>query len=68
MKRPHIDDLLSVAEWLDEHGDGDETLACARVATWMRWYAQNSEERRAAREGGCSVRYLRQIRREEGLA
>ncbi len=62
MKRPSLADMEMAADWLDcnEGADG-ESEACWRVATWLRVSAQDAEERAAAREAGCSVRYLRKI-------
>ncbi len=66
MKRPCVEDLETAADWLsyNEGGEG-EAEACSRVATWLRAYARESEERLTARRAGCSVGYLRKILADE---
>lgn len=60
MKRPCLEDIEQAAIWLDlNEGSDGEAETCSRVATWLRWHAQNSEERSMAREAGCTVKYLR---------
>jgi hypothetical protein len=60
MKRPGLDDIEVAAMWLEvNEGDDGEAESCSRVATWLRTYARESEERAAARQVGCSVKYLR---------
>ena len=60
MKRPCLDDIETAADWLEyNEGKDGEAEACSRVATWLRAYARESEERSAARQIGCTVKYFR---------
>lgn len=53
------------ADWLETYEDvpGEEEAerACKHVATWLREYARKSEDRRVAREAGCTVAYARKF-------
>lgn len=66
MKTPTPDDMEMAADWLIcNEGPNGESEACSRVATWLRSYALDAEVRKAAREAGCSVKYLRKIMARE---
>lgn len=66
---PDIEAMEIAAEWLEVRGPAggteqpEEVRACKHVATWLRQYGLKCEERAAAREMGCSVKYLRWMRR-----
>lgn len=60
MKHPCIEDMETAAEWLRfNEGDNGEREACSRVATWLGMYALKTQERSAARQVGCTVKYFR---------
>lgn len=64
---PDIEAMELAAEWLETYEEvpgiegRNEAEACRHVATWLRQYGRKCEERSAAREMGCSVRYLRRM-------
>jgi hypothetical protein len=70
MMCPDIEAMEIAAEWLEtyeaEPGGEEAERCCKHVATWLRQYGRKCEERAAAREMGCSVRYLRRMVRGVG--
>jgi hypothetical protein len=65
MKRPCLEDIETACMWLEANeGEDGESEACSRVATWLASFARSAELRSAAREAGCSVKYLRKIIKE----
>lgn len=67
MKTPAMDDLLDAASLLRGEQPEDPTAA-SRVATWLSWYAREIEDRKIARQVGCSLKYLRKMREEDAKA
>ncbi len=59
MKTPCRADLEEAAAAL--RGKDVPADVCSRVATWLSAFARDSDDRRRARELGCSVRYLRRV-------
>ena len=68
MKRPVQEDIDTAVMWLQSNnGENGEAEACSRVATWLDSYTRAADERSAAREVGCSVKYLRKVVQGKGI-
>lgn len=65
MRKPCAEDLRDAAEALRKCPVGDG--AASRVALWLDSQILGSD-RQQARKLGCSVKYLRWMREQEGLS
>lgn len=60
MKRPTTEQLDTALAWLrSNEGDNGEAERCQAVADWLEHQEREAVLRRAAREGGVSVKALR---------